>query len=76
VVQLVADARHRRLVQDLALLSVDDCEEVGRLDARSLVEAGEIQELLLGRLLGLRRRGVERRSGAMVVHGLLLCQAP
>ena len=76
MVQLVADVRHRRFVQDLALLGVDDRDEVGCLDARALVEAGEVEELLLRRLLGVRRGAVERWSGAVLVHGLLLCQAP
>ena len=60
VVQLVADVRHRRLVDDAAVLGVDDGEEVGLLDAGALVQAGEVEELLRRRLHRLLRRGVER----------------
>ena len=62
VVQLVAHVRHRRLVDDAAVLGVDDGEEVRRVDAGSLVQAGDVEELLGRRLSGLTRRGVERRS--------------
>ncbi len=44
--QLVADVGHRRLVDDPAVLGVDDGEEVGLVDAGALVQAGEIEELL------------------------------
>ena len=60
VVQLVAAVRHRRLVQDPSLLGVHDGEEVGLVDARALVQAGEVQELLRRRLQRLVRRSVER----------------
>ena len=70
VVELVADVRHRRLVDDPAFLGVDDGEEVGRVDARALVQAGEVEELLRRRLERFVRRGVER-SGFMVHDDLL-----
>ena len=59
VVQLVADVRHRQLVDDPALVGVDDGEEVGRLDAGALVQADEIQEFLLRGVHRLLRRVVE-----------------
>jgi hypothetical protein len=59
VVELVADVRHRQLVDDLAALGVDDGEEVGLLDAGALVEARQVEELLLRRLHRLLRRTVE-----------------
>jgi hypothetical protein len=37
VVQLVADVRHRQLVDDLSLLRVDDGEEVRLVDTGPLV---------------------------------------
>jgi hypothetical protein len=46
VVQLVADVRHRRLVDDPAILGVDDGEEVRLVQAGALVQAGDIQDLL------------------------------
>ena len=46
VMQLVADVRHRRLVDDPAVLGVDDGEEVRLVHAGALVQAGEIEELL------------------------------
>jgi hypothetical protein len=46
MVELVADVRHRQLVDDLAILGVDDGEEVGCLDTGALVQTGEIEELL------------------------------
>ena len=46
VVELVADVRHRRLVDDPAVVGVDDGEEVRRVDAGALVQAGEVEELL------------------------------
>ena len=46
VVELVADVRHRQLVHDPAVLGVDDGEEVRRVDAGALVQAGEVEELL------------------------------
>jgi hypothetical protein len=67
VVQLVADVRHRQLVDDSAVLGVDDGEEVGLLDAGSLVQAHEVEELLRGRLHRLLRRAMERR-GLVVVR--------
>ena len=62
MVELVADVRHRQLVDDPALLGVDDGEEVGRLDAGALVQAGEVEELLGRRLHRLLRGAVERRG--------------
>jgi hypothetical protein len=50
VVELVADVRHWRLVDDFAVLGVDDGQEVGCPDAGPFVEAREVEELL--------RRGV------------------
>ena len=50
VVELVADVRHRRLVDDPSVLGVDDGEEVRRLDAGALVQAGDVEELLRRRL--------------------------
>ena len=58
VVQLVADVRHRQLVDDPALFSIDDGEEVRRLDARALVQAREVEEVL--------RRRLHRRLGGRV----------
>ena len=46
VMQLVADVGHRRLVDDAAVLGIDDGEEVGLVDAGALVQAGEVEELL------------------------------
>ena len=51
VMELVADVRHGQLVDDArvrvrARRRVDDGEIVGRLDARTLVEAGDVEELL------------------------------
>jgi hypothetical protein len=43
-------------VNDLAALGVDDREEVRLLDPGALVQAGEVEELLLGRLHRLVRR--------------------
>jgi hypothetical protein len=40
--QLIADVRHGRLVNDPPVFGVDDGEEVGRLDAAPYVHAGEI----------------------------------
>ena len=58
------------LVDDPSLLGVDDGEEVGRLDARAFVQAGEVEELLRRRLQRLLGRAVER-GGLVVlrVHG-------
>jgi hypothetical protein len=69
VVQLVADVRHRGLVQNPAVLGVDNGEEVRSLDTRALVEAGEVEELLGRRRHGFMRRAVERSRGAVIVHG-------
>src|ERR687896_532420 len=68
VVELVADVGHRQLVDDPALLRVDDGEEIWCFDTGPLVEAREIEELLRGRLHGLLRRGVEG-CGSRVVTG-------
>ena len=69
--QLVADVRHRRLVDDPAVLGVDDRQEVRLLDPRALVQAGEVEELLRRRLQGLGRGGVERlRLVVTVLMGL------
>src|SRR5947208_1348787 len=67
--QLVAHVGHRRLVDDPAVLGIDDREEVGLVDAGALVQAGEIQELLgPGVTRGLRR--LVERVGAAVLVGL------
>jgi hypothetical protein len=50
VVEFVADVRHRRFVHDLGRLGVDDGQEVGRVDARALVQARKVEELLRGRV--------------------------
>ena len=42
------------------VLGVDDGEEVGRVDAGALVQAGDVEELLGRRLHRLLRRAVER----------------
>ena len=55
VVQLVADVRHRSLVEDLSFLGVHDGDEVGRVDARALVQAAEVEKLLGRRLHRLLR---------------------
>ena len=68
VVELVADVRHRRLVDDLPVLGVDDGQKVRRVDARALVQAGEVEKLLGRRLRGLRG-GAEEGRGAVRVHG-------
>jgi hypothetical protein len=72
VVQLVADVRHRRLVEDPTMFGVDDGEEIGLFDPGALVQAGEVEELLRRRLLGLLWGAVERRAGAVCVHHDLL----
>jgi hypothetical protein len=54
VVQLIANVRHRRLVDDPAVLGVDNGEKVRGAYARALVQAGEVEKLLgwcLARLL-------------------------
>src|SRR5207247_1487006 len=71
VVELVAHVRHRRLVDDLAVLGVDDGEEVRRVDARPLVQAGDVEELLvrgLKRLLGRGEEGGRPVVVVMVLH--------
>jgi hypothetical protein len=71
VVQLVADVRHRQLVNDPAFFGVDDGEEVRLGDARALVQAGEVEELLLRRRDRVLRRAVERRGSVVfVLHGV------
>jgi hypothetical protein len=67
VVQLVADVRHRCLMDDLAALGVDDGDEVRRLDPGALMQAGEVEERLGRRVERLGGGGVERRW-----HGSLL----
>jgi hypothetical protein len=54
VVQLVADVGHRRLVDDPAVLSIRDGEEIRLLHAGARVQAGEIEELLRRSLACLR----------------------
>ena len=46
VMQLIADARHRRLMHDPATLGIDDGKEVRLVHAGALMQAGEIEELL------------------------------
>jgi hypothetical protein len=70
VVELVAGIRHRQLVDDPAVLRVDDGEEVGLLHASSLAQTYEVEELLRGRLQRLLRRRV-KRSGFLVHDDLL-----
>ena len=71
MVELVAGRRHRQLVDDAAVLGVDDGEEVRRVDTCALVQAGEVEELFGRRLHRLLRRAVEGRSGA-VRHSVVL----
>ena len=64
VVELVADVRHRQLVHDLTVLGIDDRQEVRFLDARALVQAGEVEELLLRRSHRLFGRAVKRHEAS------------
>jgi hypothetical protein len=64
VVELVADTRHRRLVNDLAVaaavgIGADHRDEVRLVDAGALVQTGQIEEPLARRLERLDGRGVE-----------------
>jgi hypothetical protein len=68
VVQLVADVRHRRLMDDPAVLGIDHGEEVRLVHAGALVQAGEIEELLGTGLTRLLRRRVERGGVAFLVR--------
>jgi hypothetical protein len=52
-------------VDDAALIGVDHGDEVGRLDARASVQAGEVQKHLQRRMERLLRRAVEG-SGLLV----------
>ena len=70
VVQLVADVRHRRLVDDLSVglrpgPRVDDGQEVGRVDAGAGPHRRDVEVLLGRRLLGVRR-GVVRATCVVV----------
>ena len=67
VMELVADVRHRRLIDDPALFGVDHGEEVGCLDACAPVQASEVEQLLRRCLQRLLRRSVERRGAALLV---------
>jgi hypothetical protein len=58
VVELVADVRHRRLVDDSSIFGVHDGEEVWCAYARSFVEAGEVEELLARCVLSFSWRPV------------------
>jgi hypothetical protein len=60
VVELVACVRHRQLVDDPAVLGVDDGQEVRRVDPGALVQTDEIEELLRRGLHRLLRGAVER----------------
>jgi hypothetical protein len=60
MMELVARVWHRQFVDDPAPVGLDDREEVRRVDAGALVQAGEIEELLGRRLHRLLRRAVER----------------
>ena len=65
VVQLVADTRHRQLGDDPAVLrrvriGADHGQEVGPIHAGALVQAGDVQVLLVRRLDRLVRRGEQR----------------
>jgi hypothetical protein len=64
--ELVADVLHRELVDDSALLRVDDREEVRLLDTRAPMQARDVQELLRRGAHSSRGRVVERR-GAVVL---------
>jgi hypothetical protein len=68
--QLIADIRHRRLVHHPTVHGINDGQEVRPLDARALVQAGQIEELLWWRLDGLGRGRVKRLR--LVCHGNLL----
>jgi hypothetical protein len=59
VVQLVADVRHRKLVDDASLLGVDHGEEVGLLDAGAPVQASHVEDLLRRGACRLGGRGVK-----------------
>jgi hypothetical protein len=61
-------------MDDSALLGVNDGEKVGLLDAGSLVQAHEVEELFRGRPHRLLRRAVERGRSAMGHPGLLLVE--
>jgi hypothetical protein len=63
VVELVAWVRHRKLVDDPTVVRIHDRQEVRGTDAGALVQAGEIEELLGGRLHGVLWRAVERGMG-------------
>jgi hypothetical protein len=67
VVQLVTRVRHRQLMDDPSLLCVHHRDEVGCVGAR-VAQAGEVEELLRGRLHRLARRAVEG-SGRGVLRG-------
>ena len=81
VMQLVADVRHRRLVDDPAVLGIDHGEEVGRAHPGALVQAGQVEELLRRCLMRLlpARRGTTRVAcwSASLIASLLAtsCQA-
>ena len=67
VMQLVADVRHRRLVDDPPVLGIDHGEEVRLVHARALVQARDVQELLGRRVTRLFGRGMKRGGGALLV---------
>ena len=70
VVEFVAGVRHRRLMNDPSLLGVDDGEEIRRVHACALVQAGDVEELLGGGLHRLLRGGKKgsRDLGWRVIH--------
>jgi hypothetical protein len=53
--ELVADVRHRRLVDDPSVLSVDHGEIVGGAHASPLVQASQVEKLLRLRMARLLR---------------------
>ena len=60
------------LVHDPPALGVDDGQEVRRLDARALVQAGEIEEFLRRPLERRLWRGVERWGAVRMTCDLLV----
>jgi hypothetical protein len=76
VVQLVADVGHVGPTHDLPVLrrgrlDVDDCDEVGALDTRALVQAGYVNEAL-GRLTRGDLRCRVARSDVLVAVVVLI----
>src|SRR5205809_6936044 len=72
MMELIAYIRHRRLMNDAPIFRIHDCEEVGRGNSGSLVQAREVEKFLSGRPQRLFRCRVER-GGAAVVGGVIVC---